>query len=96
MNITKLLRLPEAIPCDKRMHYIIGSVFTAILLCTPLSMFAVPSDKYMKGHINIPSMYYKIFMYNNIKECFKIPNDNKSYKLKDMKIKCNLIKIRGL
>ena len=57
---------------------------------------AVPSDKYMKGHINIPSMYYKIFMFNNTKQCFKIPNDNKSYKLKDMKIKCNLIKIQGL
>ena len=39
--LTKLLRLPEKIPCDKRMHYIVGSVFTAILLCTPLSMFAV-------------------------------------------------------
>ena len=57
---------------------------------------AVPSNKYMKGHINIPSMYYKIFMFNNTKQCFKIPNDNKSYKLKDMKIKCNLIKIQGL
>ena len=41
MNITKLLRLPEAIPCDKRMHYLVGSIFTTILLCIPLSMFAV-------------------------------------------------------
>jgi len=57
---------------------------------------AVPSDKYMKGHIDIPFEYYKIFMYNNIKECYRIPNDNKSYKLKDMKIKCNKIKIQGL
>jgi len=57
---------------------------------------AVPGTKYMKGHINIPIEYYKIFMYNNIKECYRIPNDNKSYKLKDMKIKCNKINIEGL
>lgn len=57
---------------------------------------AVPSNKYMKGHINIPSVYYKIFIFSGGKQCFKIPNDNKSHKLKDMKINCNKIKIQGL
>jgi len=57
---------------------------------------AVPGTKYMKGHIDIPSEYIKIFLFNNIKECYRIPNDNKSYKLKDMKIKCNKIEIKGL
>jgi len=53
---------------------------------------AVPGDKFMKGHINIPKEYYKILTYNNTKECFKIPNDNKSYKLKEMRISCDGIK----
>lgn len=38
MNI---LRYPEKIPCDKRLHYIVGSIFTAILLSFTLSMFTV-------------------------------------------------------
>lgn len=37
----KFIRYPEKIPCDKRMHYIIGSVFAAILLCTSLSVLAI-------------------------------------------------------
>jgi len=31
-KIIKLLRLPEVIPCDKRIHYMVGSWFTLILL----------------------------------------------------------------
>jgi len=54
---------------------------------------AIPSNKYLKNKINIPSMYYKIFMYNNKKECYKIPNNNKIYSLNEMKIKCSTIEI---
>jgi len=57
---------------------------------------AVPSDKYMKGHIDIPIKYIKIFLFNNTKQCFIIPNDNKVYKLNSMKVDCNKIKIQGL
>ena len=56
---------------------------------------AVPSNKYMKGHINIPSEFYKIFIFNGKKECFKIPNDNKVYTLKAMQIKCDKILIKN-
>jgi len=56
---------------------------------------AVPGNKFMKGNINIPSEYFKIFIFNNEKQCFRIPNDNKIYKLKQMKINCKDIKIKG-
>ena len=39
--MNRLVRWPEKLPCDKRMHWVIGSVFTAILLCMPLSMVTV-------------------------------------------------------
>lgn len=57
---------------------------------------AVPSDKYIKGHVNIPSVYYKIFMFNNTKECYMIPNNNKIYTLHQMRIPCNKIMITKL
>lgn len=41
MNIVELLRLPEKIPCDKRLHGLVGALFTALLLCTPLSVYIV-------------------------------------------------------
>jgi len=31
-KIIKLLRSPEAIPCDKRMHFIVGSTITLAVL----------------------------------------------------------------
>ena len=33
MTILEVLRSPEHIPCDKRMHYLVGSVFASLLLC---------------------------------------------------------------
>jgi len=57
---------------------------------------AVPSNTYIAGHVNVPSVYYKIFMYNNTKECYRIPNDNKLYRLQDMKIGCSKIAIPNL
>ena len=32
-KIIKLLRLPEKIQCDKRMHFMVGSVFTSLAMC---------------------------------------------------------------
>lgn len=40
-KLVRLARWPEKLPCDKRMHWIIGSVFTAILLCMPLSVVTI-------------------------------------------------------
>jgi DNA/RNA endonuclease G (NUC1) len=55
---------------------------------------AVPSDKYMNNSVNIPSVFYKIFIFKNEKVCYKIPNDNKKYSLKDMHISCSIIGIK--
>jgi glycopeptide antibiotics resistance protein len=30
--LNKLMRLPEEVPCDKRMHFIIGTVLMSLLL----------------------------------------------------------------
>jgi hypothetical protein len=30
--LNKLMRLPEEVPCDKRMHFIVGTVLMSILL----------------------------------------------------------------
>jgi len=57
---------------------------------------AVLGTHYMKGHINIPSEYIKIFIHGNSKECYRIPNDNKVYTLEKMKIDCNSIRINNL
>ena len=37
-RIIKLLRLPEAIPCDKRSHYLVGSVITLVVLLFGFSL----------------------------------------------------------
>ena len=39
--IVKLLRAPEKIPKDKLVHYLVGSIFTSILLCMTLSVFTI-------------------------------------------------------
>ena len=46
------------------------------------------TDKKYKN-ISIPETYYKIFYNSSFIECYKIPNDNKSYKLDEMKINCD-------
>jgi glycopeptide antibiotics resistance protein len=41
MEINKLVRLPEKIPADKRLHFMIGVVFTSILMLFTFNMFIV-------------------------------------------------------
>ena len=41
MKIKEILRLPEKIPCDKRMHYLVGSVFASLLLCFSIDVMYI-------------------------------------------------------
>ena len=70
-----------------------GRKLTKIYKSVFVLSIAVPSKMMLHSKVNIPSVYYKIFMYNSAKECFRIPNDNKSYSLKDMRISCDTISI---
>jgi len=40
-TLNKIIRYPEIIPCDKRMHMLIGTVFTAILTIFTVNVFIV-------------------------------------------------------
>lgn len=39
MNINKLLRCPEKIPADKRLHYMIGTVLTALVAIFTVNLY---------------------------------------------------------
>ena len=39
MNLNKILRYPEEIPSDKRLHYIIGTVLTAIVAIFTVNLY---------------------------------------------------------
>ncbi len=41
-RLNKLMRLPEIIPCDKRMHFMVGTVYATIaILLLPLWAFLI-------------------------------------------------------
>ena len=37
MTFEKIMRLPEIIPCDKRLHFLIGVILTSLLACFKLN-----------------------------------------------------------
>ena len=40
-TLNKIIRYPEKIPCDKRMHFIVGVFYTAILTIFTVNVFIV-------------------------------------------------------
>ena len=40
-KIVKLLRLPDKIPCDKRMHFMVGVVFASIAMCITTQLYII-------------------------------------------------------
>ena len=41
MKTFKIIRYPEKIPCDKRMHFMVGVFYTAILTVFTVNVFIV-------------------------------------------------------
>ena len=41
IKLNKLLRLPEMVPCDKRIHALVGTVIAAVLLSIGLAVYVV-------------------------------------------------------
>lgn len=40
-RLNYIIRLPEKIPCDKRIHALIGSVFSSVMLMITLNLYIV-------------------------------------------------------
>ena len=40
-KLNKIIRYPEKIPCDKRMHFMVGVFYTAILTVFTVNVFIV-------------------------------------------------------
>jgi len=41
MTFERIMRLPEIIPCDKRLHFLIGVILTSLLACFKLNLMYI-------------------------------------------------------
>lgn len=51
MDINSFIRLPEKMPCDKRMHFVVGVVFASVLVMVgiPVAMVGLLSVAFAWG-----------------------------------------------